>query len=104
MNKRTREAVRTIGYLLETNGTTKAWARNKYGSGTSSTDPNACQWCLDGAITVVAHDGFKVKYWDLTHAVEEVLGLEEGVSCTIGAWDGSTKAKRKAMIKKLKNA
>ncbi len=103
MNTKTREAVRTIGYLLETNGTTKAWARNKSRHAVSSLDNKACKWCLDGAISVVRH---RMGGDDLYQTVVDILnlGTVNGGDNLIGTWDDSTQSQRQEIVKILKNA
>lgn len=52
--KKVQEAIRVIGHLLETNGTTKVFARNKRGKEVDRFSPAACKFCLAGATDVVA--------------------------------------------------
>ncbi len=49
----TDEGLRIVGYLLETHGTTGAFARNAKGEGVGYRDPEAYAWCIAGALLYV---------------------------------------------------
>jgi hypothetical protein len=102
MNKKTREAVRTIGYLLETNGTTRAFARSKTGKSVDSTAPSACKFCLIGAIEAVT-DVLNLSFYETRDEIGRILGLEPNRSM-IPIWDDATKFGHNQIVENLKNA
>lgn len=105
LNKKTREAVRMVGHLLETNGTTQAFARTKSGKETNLFGQSACKFCLDGANSVVANKlGLNSVQLDLSiHQLLETNDLWLG-GCLINSWDEGSRADRKKIVEVLKNA
>ncbi len=49
-----KDALRTVGYLLETNGCIGSYAKRHDGAPVGPHHQSACRWCLSGAIHVVA--------------------------------------------------
>lgn len=112
MDNKIRDALRMIGHLLETNGTTGRKARFTDGSGTMDyEDPKVCKWCLVGATDIVFDKilGVNVMPNKRYSLVENFLGLDESDTlCLVDAWEGHSASKghaaRKAIVEKLKNA
>jgi hypothetical protein len=102
LDSKTRDKIRAIGYLLETNGTHHTWAQMANGEPTNSGDPQACRWCLDGAIAAFGcAEDWSLSSTEVLREVAHVLGVEAyGV---IGAWDGTTDVGREQIVRKLKN-
>ena len=98
-NEKTKEALRMVGHLLETNGTTGSFATNKYGEPTYSADPNACRWCLVGA-TWAVEDVLSMGKSPLLFRVQDFLGFDMMVE----AWDTGSDQDRQDIIERLKSA
>ncbi len=104
-----REAIRVVGHLLETNGTTNVFARNRKGKRISRYSPNACKFCLSGACDVVAVNVLGID----TEDVDKLCDFEDKVAYLvmgggfgdhIPIWDTADKETRKQIIETLKNA
>lgn len=105
MNNKIQEAVRVVGYLLETNGTIDQFARRKDGRAVNVTSPLACRFCLQGAVNVVTNRILKSDhYYDLKldDAVAAVLGIGR-MEFTV-FWDDANRADKKAIVERLKKA
>lgn len=102
LDEKTRDKIRAIGYLLESNGTHHTWAQMANGDPTNSGDPYACRWCLDGAIAAFGYaENWANGHSNVLEAVEKVLKVKH---CgLINTWDGTTDAGRKKIVEKLKN-
>jgi len=102
MGTKTKEALRIIGHLLETNGTVGHYARDDNGDCVDYFHEEACKFCLAGASYVVDEKVYgKGEYSEaLAREVKSYLK----VSNIIQAWDDTTPAGRKKIIQKLKNA
>lgn len=103
-DKKTREAFRVVGHLLETNGTTKAYARTASGKETYTYNPNACRFCLQGAVDVVSKLVFHISDIILSQGAECFIGGRAETDGLIDAWDRTNKAGRRAIVEKLKSA
>lgn len=111
MSKKTtvKEAIRVVGHLLETNGTTKVFARNRKGKPVETHSPKACKFCLSGACDVVAVNVLGIAKDDFV----SLCDFEDHVSCLvekkfgfcghISFWDNASQTRRKAFIEALKN-
>jgi hypothetical protein len=97
-NQKVIDAVRVVGHLLETNGTTGEFAKNKQNEGTNWHDPKACRWCLMGAIYAVG-PALKVDTWKIESEVRTLIPYNES---TVSFWDGTTNLGRKELIHELK--
>jgi hypothetical protein len=102
-NQKLIDAVRTVGYLLETNGTRNTFARNKRYEPVDACSPKACRWCLAGAIIHVS-DRMKVPYLDVKAAVIDMVYTTDPLyGTTISFWDNGTASNRKQLVRQLKN-
>lgn len=113
MKESIQTAVRMVGYLLEHNGITGPFVADAEGNPVSYEDPNACQWCMAGAIQEVnyrlglPHEPAQYQEWGhaLTSAVLHALG-RQGQSRTL-VWEGhareTTPAERLAIARKLQS-
>lgn len=101
-NKAIREAVRVIGYLLETNGTTKESGRTATGRGVSWDDPKACKFCAVGAICLVAKK-MNVHEQSLWNAVRDRVDHDPDYGL-IGSWERRGKDRQAKFIEACKNA
>jgi hypothetical protein len=106
-----REAIRVVGHLLETNGTTQVFARNKRGRPVEIFNPKACKFCLSGAADLVAVNVLGIDKDDFDRLVEFedkvgalVTAGSDRVCGHISMWDEADKTERKKIIAKLKNA
>jgi hypothetical protein len=103
------EALRVTGYLLERRGTRGAFASRTHSPGgqTTLSDPEACWFCLAGALLLVGqvcqgrgeHD-----FW-LCYAAAERLGIRavhEPFGSLVNAWDSASVAEQRQMIARLK--
>lgn len=105
-----RDALRMMGHLLETNGTTGSKARTESGRPIGYDCNNACEWCLVGAIDVVFDTLFgETSYIPNRYKlVENYLGLPSNKMSLVDAWERHSASKgpaaRKAIVEKLKNA
>lgn len=111
--KKIREAIRVVGHLLETNGTTKVWARDKRGREIQVLDPKACKFCLVDATDLVANHVLKDTGYHLGRFQNEVDNVIKLVCSTdspygyvgmIFSWDDYGRAHRKKIIQALKSA
>lgn len=103
-------AVRMVGYLLEHNGITGPFAADRDGNDVNLDDPQACQFCLAGAIERVSLElGFCDGPWRdvlVTRAVMGKLG-HLGETCSRvyiwegGAYDPTTYTQRLAIARRL---
>lgn len=107
-----KEAIRVVGHLLETNGTTKVFARNSKGKQVETHSPKACKFCLSGACDLVAVNVLgiaKDDYDSLCDFENRVSGLIEkkfrlsSESSYIKLWDTANFTQREAIIETLKN-
>lgn len=100
MNKRTREIIRFVGHLLETNGTTKSFARDGSDNQIHFLDKNACKFCLMGAVKVVCE---RMRFDDylVIMAIKSIVKNDYGL---IHEWDKSDYIRRKVIVDILKNA
>jgi hypothetical protein len=106
-----REAIRVVGHLLETNGTTNVFARNKRGKETDRFGAKACKFCLVGAADVVAVNVLDVSNSDydrlekFTVSVGKVLNRNSTSYLNLASiWDDASRAERLKIIETLKNA
>lgn len=103
-----REALRMMGYLLETNGTTGRKARDAAGISVEHDDKKACSWCLVGATDVVFdtlfgdHEMISQRF----QIVEDYLKLGNGHMSMVDAWEPpfDRQSARASIVEKLKNA
>lgn len=102
-----REATRTVGYLLETNGHVGWTACTEDGRDAFTyNSPGACRWCLAGAEMLVGKyllgDAFKPSF---QRFVRKVLNVPKGKPSEY-VWEGpgTNDQTRKQIIAKLKNA
>src|SRR5688572_7758571 len=106
-----KQAIRVVGHLLETNGTTKVFARNAKGRPVETYNPKACKFCLSGACDVVAVNvlGIEKDDWDRLIEFEDKVGalvtkgLDIGLRSPITCWDQADKPTRKQIVETLKN-
>jgi hypothetical protein len=105
-----KEAIRVVGHLLETNGTTKVFARNAKGKPVDRYSSKACKFCLSGACDVIAVNVLGISeddYDGLCNFEDRVRDLVEkkfSYCGHISFWDGVSKEERKALVEALKNA
>ena len=95
MDEKTKDAIRMVGYLLETNATDHAWARNRNGIAVSARSRSARKWCLHGAAQVV---GSALKLALLNHDVSVYLEMSN-----LTTWDNKSPNQRWSIIQKLKS-
>lgn len=105
--KKIREAVRVVGYLLETNGTTKAFARGKNGKEVDRFSSKACKFCLAGATDMVATKflGIAVDDYETREIFEEkVFDIISPVThgSGISTWDTGGETARAKIVEILK--
>jgi hypothetical protein len=111
--KKIQEAIRVVGHLLETNGTTRVFARNKQGKEVNRFDPKACKFCLAGATDVVAFNFLKLRVTDedsietFHNSVDNVLkrtffANPDRYPGPICYWDGSDKKGREQIAMALR--
>lgn len=103
-----KEAVRVVGYLLENNQTSQAFARDSEGKSLSNPlSPDACQFCLSGAVALVSWHILKdspycrLENCPLYTAVQDALGIPR-YDFLCEHWDDAIKKKRYEMVKTLK--
>ena len=101
-----REAIRMVGYLLETNSTVGRFASNKDDQPTDISDPDATFFCLSGALRLVdmkVLGGCRHTFFDrgsIYNAVKTLLKTKLPLS---NKWDESNDSQRKQIIEILKN-
>jgi hypothetical protein len=99
MNNKMEDAIRTVGYLLETNGTTGYFARNSHGYPVGVNDAETCRWCLQGAVEAVALK-FGLLVGPLVGQVQTILNARSGL---VSAWEGKyAKLSQQEVVTKLK--
>lgn len=103
-----KEAVRVVGHLLENNQTSQVFARDAKGKALISPySPEACKFCLSGAVALVSKYVLKdIAYYRLEDqplytAVQDTLGISR-YDFLCQHWDNATKKKRYEMVKALK--
>ncbi len=103
--KAIREAVRVVGYLLETNGATGGAAFDSRGNLVSAFDPKACYWCAIGAMNVVSQR-MNVQKKLIADSVATLTKSPQFVDYVdfIGAWDDAGMLGRQAFVEACKNA
>lgn len=114
--KKIREAVRVVGYLLETNQTTKVFARNRRGQERNPLASDACKFCLVGATDIIARNVLKITgfekddrlskfHIEVEEVVKPLFSHEPyGFLGSVSSWDNHGKKVRDKIIKALKNA
>jgi hypothetical protein len=102
-----KEAVRTVGYLLETNSHVGSISGTKEGfSAWVLEDKNVCRWCLAGAECLVGKYLLgKIAHSGLDKAIRKTLSIPDHVATEM-IWEGpgTNSETRKQVIAKLKNA
>lgn len=104
-----KDAVRMVGHLLETNGTKGWFARDKNGLERDYNDPQACAWCLVGAMAVIS-EKFGLDKYSLDPVVAKTVGIKKSLKRyqlssyypVAKTWDDSDAESRKRIIKALK--
>ena len=102
MNTKTKEALRIIGHLLETNGTIGALAKARPEVEVNYYDKRACKFCLAGATYLVGDRIYGLGQYSSKLSLEVKSYLKTGN--LVAAWDDATDNGRKKIIQKLKNA
>lgn len=97
-----------VGHLLEHNGIIGPFYADKNGCDVDFDDPNACRFCMAGAIDKVTQVlNFKtvkpgLKYGsELTSAIEHYLGPNEYNFCRVSIWEGKSKNERLKLARHL---
>lgn len=105
MDTKTKEAIRVVGYLLETNSTYATYARTKSDNVVRLDSPQACKFCLAGATYLVDRNIYQPKCGKLlpTDLYGKVASYLAAPSL-VGFWDSSSKEARREIVQKLKNA
>lgn len=99
------EALRVAGHLLERSSCAGAWAVDLSGETCNACDPEACLWCLEGALQVVGARLTGRGARELELAGRVCLGFDpDDVGALIRAWDDEGPHERDAIITKLKAA
>jgi hypothetical protein len=92
------DAVRTVGHLLLSNGTTGTLARNRDGYPVSWRSPRACRFCYVGATEAVANK-LELTWVVLGPTCDSVIGKRVAGS----DWDSASPRTRKRWATKLAN-
>lgn len=96
-----RDAIRTVGFLLETNSTEGTFATTRSGAQIDYRLPEASNFCLSGATLKVAR-AFLINEYSLYNDVASLVTKDDDSSSLCEIWDSATPRKRKDIIKKLK--
>jgi hypothetical protein len=90
MSDNVKDAVRMVGYLLETNSCTNAYAKARNGRRVDSLSTVACKWCLYGAVEVVART-LNLQFTTVQSSVSNRLAPNNftGGLDLIHQWEGS---------------
>jgi hypothetical protein len=103
----TKEAIRMVGHLLEMGSTTHNYATDESGSQVGVFDPEACRFCLSGALRLVDkmvlgnHPHNYPTNGGIYAETQSIIGCGNAALCQV--WDSSTDEQRKQIIEKLKN-
>jgi len=105
MNTKTKEAIRVVGHLLETNSTSGAYAKTARGQTVAMDNTKACKFCLAGAAYLVDSNIYQPKcYKTFPPELYSEIATYLGVESLVELWDNNTLDGRKAVVQKLKNA
>lgn len=103
MTPEIREKVRAVGELLKypARRTTGTYARNESGYATAPTDPEACEWCLDGAVAKVTSAPGRclphgALYSEVHRAVGQVIGKMDWNG--VEDWDNPGPERRQEIV------
>lgn len=99
----TKEAIRVVGHLLETNSTKGSMARTENGESTFYEDPQASCFCLSGAVLLVEDNILGCKEFFLYGKVQRMLGQDPKKEFLSEIWDNCSNKKRKEIVEKLKS-
>jgi hypothetical protein len=91
-------ALNMAGHLLEHHPTTGTLARDLSGYAVKENSPDACEWCLSGALQVVANS-LKLDDVKFFSRAYKILGLNWGNA--VHKWD-SSESNRGRIVKALK--